>query len=101
MKKKIDEHQALLDEMLKGEGLVQVDTKLPVSPAVAECPVPGTHIGSFTVNANQVTASCPRCKNNTLFRILSGWPCNRIHMDDGLYCETCGIEITGKAFGGR
>ena len=33
LKKKIEEHQALLDEMLKGEGLVHVDLKLPVTPA--------------------------------------------------------------------
>ena len=33
LKKKIEEHQALLDEMLKGEGLINVDLKLPVTPA--------------------------------------------------------------------
>ena len=33
LENKIEEHQLLLDEMLKGEGLVHVDLKLPVTPA--------------------------------------------------------------------
>lgn len=33
LKNKIEEHQLLLDEMLKGEGLVHVDLKLPVTSA--------------------------------------------------------------------
>lgn len=68
----------------------------------AQCSVPWLHLGSFMISANQVTASCPRCKNKTVFRTGCGWwPCSRLHMDDELYCESCDLEITGKAFAAR
>jgi ribosomal protein L37AE/L43A len=52
----------------------------------------------ISLNKYHVKTRCPCCGKQTVFVTGKGFKCDYLHVDDIVYCETCGLEKTGKAF---
>ena len=62
-----------------------------------KCTVPWKHT-HIKRDGNRIVSDCPVCGQPTVFISRAGWCDTCLHADDVVYCETCDLEKTGKAF---